>query len=75
MKSLLVGIGIYILGFFLTASCASLFDSGNAEYSYYYAIVFSILYLCATVSVCASLILNELKKDRVTNTQHSDNEK
>ena len=63
MKSLIVGVGIYILGFILVTLCTSIFSSGNAEFSYYYAIVFSILYLSSVVGVSTSLILKELRRN------------
>lgn len=63
MKSVFIGIGIYILGFILITLCSGIFDSGNVQFSYYYAIVFSILYLSAIVGISTSLILKELKRN------------
>jgi hypothetical protein len=63
MKSVLIGIGVYILGFILVTLCADIFNSGNVEISYYYAIVFSILYLSAIVGISTSPILKELKRN------------
>jgi hypothetical protein len=63
MKSVFIGIGVYIFGFILITLCSSVFNSGNAEFSYYYAIVFSILYLSAIVGISTSLILKELKRN------------
>jgi Kef-type K+ transport system membrane component KefB len=62
MKSIIVGVVIYILGFILVALCSSIFDSGNVEFSYYYGIIFSILYLSAIVGISTKLILKELRK-------------
>ena len=63
MKSVFIGIGIYVFGFILVGLCANRFDSGNVEFSYYYAIIFSILYLSAIVGISTSLILKELKRN------------
>jgi hypothetical protein len=71
MKSVVIGIGIYIFGFILVILCSSVFNSGNAEFSYYYAIVFSILYLSAIVGISTSLILKELKRKKITDTHFS----
>lgn len=59
-----MGIGIYILGFILVVLFTSIFDSGRVEFSYYYAIVFSILYLSAIVGISTSFILKELRNNR-----------
>lgn len=64
-KSILIGTGIFALGYIAIFLCILIFVGDNnspAEYSYYYAIVFSILYLSAVVGVLASLILKELKR-------------
>lgn len=63
IKSIFIGIGVYIFGFILVTLCSGIFNSGNAEFSYYYAIVFSILYLSAIVGFSTSLILKELKRN------------
>ena len=63
MKSVLIGIGVYVFGFILVTLCSSIFNSGNDEFSYYYAIIFSILYLSAIVGISTSLILKELKRN------------
>ena len=62
LKSIALGIGIFILGFIVATLGSGIFNSGSAEFSYYYAIIFSILYLCAIVGISTSLILKELKK-------------
>lgn len=61
MKTVKIGIGIFVLGFIVTLFCASIFNSGNVEYSYYYGIIFSILYLCAVVGISTSLVIKELR--------------
>ncbi len=61
IKSIIIGLGIFILGFPIVSLSSSLFNSGNAEYSYYYAIIFSILYLSSIVGFSTSMILNELR--------------
>lgn len=60
-KSILIGIAIYIFGYFLSTLFASILSGDYAEYSYFYAIVFSTLYLSAIVGISVSLILKELK--------------
>lgn len=61
MISFLLGLGIYILGFLITVISAGIFSSGGQS-SYYYGIIFSVLYLSAVVGVSASHILGELRK-------------
>ncbi len=61
-KSVFIGILVYVFGFILVSLCSKIFDGGKVEFSYYYAIVFSILYLSAIVGVSTSLILKELKR-------------
>jgi len=59
MKSFFLGVGIYVLGFIVATFCANIFNP-PAEYSYYYGIIFSVLYLAAVVGVCTSLVLKKL---------------
>jgi hypothetical protein len=40
MKSIMVGIGIFVFGFILVSLCAGIFSGGNVEYSHCHAIVF-----------------------------------
>lgn len=61
MNLLMLGIGIYILGFIITVISAGIFDT-TGQSSNYYGIIFSILYLSAIVGVSTSLILRELRK-------------
>lgn len=57
------GIGIYIGGLILTALSTNLINSNSdVVFSYYYGIIFSILYLSAVVGISTCLILRELKK-------------
>jgi len=62
MKTFLLGIGVYVLGYLVIGLCAANI-SPTAELSYYYAIVFSVLYLSAVVAVCTSLVLKKLESD------------
>jgi len=64
-KSVFIGIGVYVFGFILVGLCSNMFDSGNVEFSYYYGIIFSILYLSAIVGISTSLILKELKRNKL----------
>lgn len=61
-KLILIGSSIYILGYILVVFSSSIVDSGVVENSYYYGIIFSILYLSAIVGVSTLLILKELRK-------------
>lgn len=63
-KSVLIGIGIYVFGFVLACLSSAIFYSGNAENSYYYGIIFSVLYLSAIVGISTSLIIIELRKNQ-----------
>lgn len=62
MKSVLIGIGVFIVGFIISIIGSNFFDGGSAEFSYYTAIVFSVLYLSGVVGVATSLILKALEK-------------
>jgi len=64
MNSLVLGIAIYILGFIICGLSSSIFDGGQVEFSYYYGIIFSILYLSAIVGISTSLILRELRNNK-----------
>lgn len=63
MKSFLIGVAVYIFGFILVLICSNLFDSKD-QYAYYYAIIFSILYLCSVIGISTSLILNQIKEQK-----------
>lgn len=63
MKSVLIGIGVFIVGFIISIIGSNFFDGGSAEFSYYTAIVFSVLYLSGVVGVATSLILKALEKN------------
>lgn len=57
------GIGIYIGGFILVSISANVMNSNSdIIFSYYYGIIFSILYLSAVVGISTCLIINELRK-------------
>ena len=61
-KPVLIGILVYVFGFILVSLCSEIFYGGKIEFSYYYAIIFSVLYLSAIVGVSTSLILKELRR-------------
>ena len=63
MKSIIIGLLIYVLGFILVLLSTSIFG-GEGEAVYYNAIIFSILYLSAIIGISTSLILNEIKSKR-----------
>lgn len=57
------GIGIYIGGLILVSISANVMNSNSdIVFSYYYGIIFSILYLSAVVGISTCLIINELRK-------------
>ena len=62
MKALWLGVGIYVLGFFVVALSANIWSNPASppEFGYYYAIVFSALYLAAVVGISTSLIIKKL---------------
>lgn len=64
MHPLILGICIYILGFIISVFSTSFFDGGQIEFSYYYGIMFSILYLSAVVGISTALILKVLRNNR-----------
>lgn len=63
-KSIMIGIGVFILGFLVSVLLALVFYSGDTEHSYYYAIIFSTLFLSAIVAISTSLIITELRKSK-----------
>lgn len=62
MKQVILGAGIYILGFILVSLCSNFFAGNNVEHSYYYGIIFSILYLATIVGISTDLILKKVEK-------------
>ena len=60
-KSILIGIGIFILGFMISAFFGNLFSSGDIEHSYLNGIIFSILYLSSIIGISTTLIIKEIK--------------
>jgi len=57
------GIGIYIGGLILAVISTNLINSNSdVVFSYYYGIMFSILYLSAVVGISTCLIIKELRK-------------
>lgn len=67
IKNILMGIGVFVFGFVLVTLCSSIFESGNVEFSYYYGITFSVLYLSAIMAISTSLIIKEIR-----NKQHNE---
>jgi len=66
-KSILIGIGIYILGFLTTGVLGNLFSSGDVEHSYLLGITFAILYVSSVIGISTSLILKEMKNNSILN--------
>ncbi|NNU78579.1 hypothetical protein [Clostridium estertheticum] len=66
-KIILVGTGIFILGFIVSGFCGNLFSSGDVEHSYLNGIIFSILYLSSVIGISTTLILKEIKTTRNSN--------
>ena len=63
MISVLIGIGVFIIGFIISSTGSSFLNGGSAEFSYYSAIIFSVLYLSGGRGVATSLILKALEKN------------
>lgn len=61
-KPLLLGIGVYILGFIIVTISVFIFGRNKVEYSYYYAIIYSILYLSSIVTISTYNIINEIRR-------------
>lgn len=61
IKYILIGIGIYVLGFLIATSCSNFFTN-EILYSYLYGIFFAILFLASVVGVSTAIILNEIRK-------------
>ena len=77
MKLFLQGLGIFIFGFFLAVILAALLssNSGNSDYSYFYGIIFSILYLAGVVWIAAGWIIEAIKnKNNETITDQNKND-
>ena len=61
----LKGFAIYIGGFILAGISTNVINSNSdVVFSYYYCIIFSILYLSAVVGISACLIIRELRKNK-----------
>lgn len=63
IKYILIGISIYVLGFFITILSANFFAK-EIFYSYLYGILFSILFLASVVGVSTAIIINEIRKKK-----------
>lgn len=62
-KSVLIGAGIYVLGFLVVGFSVSIYD-GTPEYSYYRAISYAILYLAAVIAACTAWFMRKSGKDQ-----------
>lgn len=60
LKDIFFGFFIFVLGFIFTGLFASLLDGGKPEFSYYYGIIFSILYLSSVIGVCYRKLYKKL---------------
>lgn len=59
VKNLLIGLGVYLLGFIVVALSVSLFN-GSPQFSYLRAISFAILYLASVIAICSTIIMKKL---------------
>lgn len=59
-KSILIGTGIFVLGFIISVLCGNFWANGNVEHSYLNSIIFSILYLSSVIGISTTLILKEI---------------
>lgn len=64
LKALLLGIGVFILGFLISGLCAVI-PTGGQDMYFYLFIAFAVLYLSSVVSVCTYLILTKIKKNDI----------
>ena len=62
LKSMLIGLGVYLVGFILVGLTGSIYN-GSSQYSSLRAITYSILYLAAVIAVCTSLIVKKTNKN------------
>ena len=62
LKSMLIGFGVYLVGFILVGLTVSIYN-GTPQFSFYRAITYSILYLAAVIAVCASLVIKNMNKN------------
>lgn len=64
MISILIGIGVFIIGLIISTIGSSFFNGGSAEFSYYSAIEFSVLYLSGVIGIATSLIIKTIENNR-----------
>ena len=60
MKHVLIGVGIFVLGFILLSICSAIWCNGSAS-DINILILFAILYLSAVVGGSTSLVLEALR--------------
>ncbi len=58
LTSIFLGLFILLIGFIITANLGSIFDGGNSILS---AIMFAILFLCSTITVCTRAMIKAFK--------------
>lgn len=61
LTSIFLGLLIIILGFIVSATLGSIFDGGNPNNSFLSAIMFAILFLCSTITVCTRAMIKAFK--------------
>jgi len=62
MKSIIVSVLVFVIGFNVAAILGSIFDGGSAANSFMSAIVFSVLYLASIVTYFGMQISKGLNK-------------
>ncbi len=61
LTSIFLGLFILIIGFIITSTLGSIFDGGNPNNSFLSAIMFAILFLCSTITVCTRAMIKVFK--------------
>lgn len=64
-KSIIIGIAVFVLGFLLSVLLGNAFSNGIAENSYYYGIIFSVLYLSSILAISTTVLIEEIRKAKV----------
>ena len=64
LKDILFGFLVFVVGFIILGLFASIFDGGKPEFSYFYGIIFSVLYLSSIVAICFRKLLRKLDEIR-----------
>jgi len=65
MKSIIVSVLVFVIGFNVAAILGSIFDGGSAANSFMSAIVFSVLYLASIVTYFGMQISKRIKQEIV----------